>query len=589
VQAQAGRKIIAKRAEMTKQSIDVSILIITYNQRKYIRKAVESVLAQKTNFRWEVLIGDDASTDGTREILYEYQKDERVMIFDRKENIGATRNLYDLQKRAQGKYLAYLEGDDYWCDDTKLQSQVDFLKSHSEYIACTHPSRLVDDKGRMLQNQYLEWISPKKNFTIRDFRGIILPGHMSSLVHRNIFYNSKESYEEIITMDPLIGDRSLCLLLVAQGNVRQLDAVMSCYRYVHKDDEENATEVVYARNHNHTLDDYIYTCKLEDYARNKLQVDGGFMHHKKELFVSAVYNRMVNPSEENKMLVKKMLSEEKCMSYILYFPIGTVIKIIKRTKNRLRRKAVDGGGEKLVKNIAMIIAGGVGARMRQDVPKQFLSVNDKPIIVYTLEAFQRHPEIDVIAVVCLEGWERTLEAYANQFNIDKLKHIIAGGENGQASIRNGVYELEKYYHGDDLVLVHDAIRPMVSEEIISDCIHKTLEYGSGIASIPCAEAMVVTATGTEAAEVYDRNHLKRTQTPQGFPIQRLADAHREALKRGITNSVASVTLMLELGQEVKLSLGSEKNLKLTTVEDIDIFKALLLSKRSEWLKDGRNL
>jgi 2-C-methyl-D-erythritol 4-phosphate cytidylyltransferase len=223
--------------------------------------------------------------------------------------------------------------------------------------------------------------------------------------------------------------------------------------------------------------------------------------------------------------------------------------------------------------------------MHQDIPKQFLTVNDKPIIVYTLEAFQRHPEIDVIAAVCLEGWERTLEAYARQFDIDKLKHIVTGGENGQASIRNGVWELEKHYGKDALVLVHDAIRPMVSGEIISDCIHKTLEYGSGIAAIPCAEAMVVTATGADASEVYDRDHLKRTQTPQGFPLQRLADAHREALKRGITNSVASVTLMLELGQEVKLSLGSEKNLKLTTVEDIDIFKALLLSKRSEWLKD----
>lgn len=223
--------------------------------------------------------------------------------------------------------------------------------------------------------------------------------------------------------------------------------------------------------------------------------------------------------------------------------------------------------------------------MLQDVPKQFLSVNDKPIIVYTMEAFQRHPEIDVIAVVCLEGWERTLEAYARQFNISKLKHIIPGGENGQSSIRNGVFELERHYQKDDLVLVHDAIRPMVSEEIISDCIHKTLEYGSGIASIPCAEAMVVTKTGTQATELYERDHLKRTQTPQGFPLRRLCDAHREALERGITNSVASVTLMLELGQEVKLSLGSEKNLKLTTVEDIDIFKALLLSRRADWLKN----
>lgn len=235
-------------------------------------------------------------------------------------------------------------------------------------------------------------------------------------------------------------------------------------------------------------------------------------------------------------------------------------------------------------NIALIIAGGSGERMQQDIPKQFLTVHDKPVIIYTLEAFQRHPEIDIIAVVCLEGWEKTLKAYAKQFNIEKLKHVIRGGENGQASIRNGVFELEKYYGKEDLVLVHDAIRPMVSEEIISDCIHKTLAYGSGIASIPCAEAMVVTETGTQAEEVYERTRLKRAQTPQGFPLQRLGEAHREALKRGITNSVASVTLMLELGQTVELSLGSEKNLKLTTVEDIDILKALLLSKRENWLK-----
>lgn len=230
-------------------------------------------------------------------------------------------------------------------------------------------------------------------------------------------------------------------------------------------------------------------------------------------------------------------------------------------------------------NIALIIAGGLGERMQQDIPKQFLTVHDKPVIIYTLEAFQRHPEIDIIAVVCLEGWEKTLKAYAKQFNIGKLEHVIPGGENGQASIRNGIFKLEKHYKDKDLVLVHDAIRPMVSEEIISDCIHKTMEYGSGIASIPCAEAMVVTETGYESSQVYERNHLKRTQTPQGFSLQRLGDAHREALRRGITSSVASVTLMLELGQNVELSLGSEKNLKLTTLEDIDIFKALLSSKQ----------
>lgn len=124
-------------------------------------------------------------------------------------------------------------------------------------------------------------------------------------------------------------------------------------------------------------------------------------------------------------------------------------------------------------NIAVIIAGGSGQRMHQNIPKQFLTVNEKPVIIYTLQAFQNHPDIDVIAVVCIAGWEHVLQAYADQFDITKLKYIIPGGKNGQDSIRNGVYELEKHYSANDIVLIHDAIRPMVSNEIISDCIVKT--------------------------------------------------------------------------------------------------------------------
>ena len=235
-------------------------------------------------------------------------------------------------------------------------------------------------------------------------------------------------------------------------------------------------------------------------------------------------------------------------------------------------------------NIALIIAGGSGARMHQSIPKQFLTVEERPVIVYTLEAFQRHAGIDAIAVVCIEGWENVLWAYASQFNITKLKHVIPGGKNGQDSIRNGVYELEKHYSSDDVVLIHDAIRPMVSEEVISDCIVKTRENGCAIAVIPCAEAMVITQDSETSTECYPRDNLKRTQTPQGFTIGKICDLHRRALEVGITNSVASVTLMVEMGETVHFSAGSEKNIKLTTVEDIDIFKALLRVKRSDWLK-----
>lgn len=235
-------------------------------------------------------------------------------------------------------------------------------------------------------------------------------------------------------------------------------------------------------------------------------------------------------------------------------------------------------------NIALIIAGGSGNRMHQDIPKQFLTVNERPVIVYTLEAFQDHPEIDAIAVVCIEGWEQVLWAYAKQFNITKLKYVVPGGKNGQDSIRNGVYELEKHYDADDVVLIHDAIRPMVSVEIISDCISKTKKYGNAITVIPCAEAMMQTEDGKVSTGSYPRDNLKRTQTPQGFKIGKICDLHRRALEAGITNSVASCTLMIEMGEQVHFSVGSEKNIKLTTVEDIDIFKALLAARRSDWLK-----
>ena len=235
-------------------------------------------------------------------------------------------------------------------------------------------------------------------------------------------------------------------------------------------------------------------------------------------------------------------------------------------------------------NIALLIAGGSGQRMHQNIPKQFLTVEERPVIIYTLEAFQNHSDIDVIAVVCIEGWETVLQAYANQFNITKLKHIIPGGKNGQDSIRNGVYELEKHYSRDDIVLIHDAIRPMVSQEIISDCILKTAHYGRALSVIPCAEPMVVTNDELSSEESYPRDSLKRTQTPQGFTIGKICDLHRRALEAGITNSVASVTLMIEMGEKVYFSAGSEKNIKHTTIDDIDIFKALLNLKRPSWIK-----
>lgn len=226
-------------------------------------------------------------------------------------------------------------------------------------------------------------------------------------------------------------------------------------------------------------------------------------------------------------------------------------------------------------NIAIIIAGGSGQRMQQEVPKQFLNVNDKPIIVYTMNAFQTHPDIDEIGVVCLEGWHDILKAYARQFKMDKLKWVVPGGENGQSSIRNGIYEAERRYSSEDIVLIHDAIRPMVSHEIISDCVVQCKANGSAISAIPCNTAVLrINSEGT-STQVVPREQLAMTQTPQAFSLGKIAAAHRKALTLGITNSVASCTLMAELGEIVHFSIGSETNIKLTTQDDLKIFRALL--------------
>ena len=235
-------------------------------------------------------------------------------------------------------------------------------------------------------------------------------------------------------------------------------------------------------------------------------------------------------------------------------------------------------------NIALIIAGGVGNRMNQDIPKQFINVYDKPVILYTLEAFQKHPDIDGIEVVCLDGWHDILSAYAKQFHISKLESIASGGKNGQDSIRNGLEDISKRYAGDDdIVLIHDAIRPMVSQDVISDNIRCCREHGNAITVVPCTAAMLKTYDSVSAEEQVARDNLKITQTPQSFFLKDIMETHREALEKGITNSVASCTLYIELGKKLYMSKGSEKNLKLTTVEDIEIFKAVLVSKKDEWM------
>ncbi|WP_150269422.1 IspD/TarI family cytidylyltransferase [Paenibacillus tepidiphilus] len=235
-------------------------------------------------------------------------------------------------------------------------------------------------------------------------------------------------------------------------------------------------------------------------------------------------------------------------------------------------------------NTALIIAGGSGQRMKQDIPKQFLNVYDKPVIIYTLEAFEKHPDIDSIAVVCLEGWEEILRAYSKQFNITKLKWIVKGGENGQQSIKNGLDILKQHIDEDNIILIHDGNRALVSLDIISDSIVTCRKYGNAVTAIPCTEVILKSTNNIASKEAIPREELMRTQTPQVFKLSELILAHEEAGKRGINNSLATCSLMVELGKEVYFSSGSEKNIKITRTEDIEIFKSILISTKDTWLK-----
>lgn len=239
-------------------------------------------------------------------------------------------------------------------------------------------------------------------------------------------------------------------------------------------------------------------------------------------------------------------------------------------------------------NIAIIIAGGSGHRMGQDIPKQFINVYDKPIIIYTLESFQKHQMVDEIEVVCIEGWEQILWAYAKQFGIDKLRWIVPGGNSGQESIRNGVYNLQGKCKNGDIVIIHDGVRPLVDGEILTDVIRTAQKYGNGVTSRPVNEQvfLVNEKDDTTSSAYIQREKLRIVATPQAYEFSNLFARYKEAFEKGIGihGSSYTNTMMVELGETLHLASGSDRNIKLTTKDNLEIFKATLTAEQDSWLK-----
>ena len=199
-------------------------------------------------------------------------------------------------------------------------------------------------------------------------------------------------------------------------------------------------------------------------------------------------------------------------------------------------------------NYALIIAGGSGNRMGQDIPKQFINVYDKPVLIYTLESFQRHPMVDAIDVVCLDGWHDVLRAYANQFNITKLQDVVSGGKSAQ----------------------------------------KACQYGNGVTSLPYNEQIFIVNPDDETTtrEYIPRETLRRVSTPQAYQFGRLDSAYHEAFEKeiGIYGSAYTNTMMVELGETLHFAAGSDKNIKLTTKDDLEMFKGYMKMDKDTWLK-----
>lgn len=232
-------------------------------------------------------------------------------------------------------------------------------------------------------------------------------------------------------------------------------------------------------------------------------------------------------------------------------------------------------------NVAVVIAGGTGSRMHMEIPKQFININEKPVIIYTLEGFEKHPEIDAIEVVCLDGWRETLARYAAQYGITKLRWIVPGGATGQESIRNGVDHLKDALGPEDIVIIHDGIRPMVDSSVLSDVIRVCMKHGNAVTATPFTEQIFRAEDASTTREYIPRDSVRKVATPQAYRYGILRAAYRRAFAEGIGihGSSYTNTMMVDLGHTLYFAAGSDKNIKLTTKDDLDLFRAYLRMER----------
>lgn len=214
-----------------------------------------------------------------------------------------------------------------------------------------------------------------------------------------------------------------------------------------------------------------------------------------------------------------------------------------------------------------------------EIPKQFVKVYDKPVLLYTLESFQKHDMVDSIVCVCIEGWIEELQRYVDFYGISKLKLVVPGGSTGQESIRNGVYAISDFADENDNVIIHDGIRPMVDDHVLTDVLNVCSERGNAVTSLPYNEQIFLVAEDdpSTTTQYIPRETLRRVSTPQAYKLGKLVWAYKKAFAEeiGIYGSSYTNTMMVELGERLNFAAGSDKNIKLTTQDDLELFKGYL--------------
>lgn len=236
-------------------------------------------------------------------------------------------------------------------------------------------------------------------------------------------------------------------------------------------------------------------------------------------------------------------------------------------------------------NIAVILAGGVGSRVGENVPKQFIEICGKPILAYTVEKFQNHPQIDAIEIVCIESYLSYMEEMKQKYGLDKIRWIAKGGASFQESVLNGISNLRDKIQGDDIVLVHFGASPFVGEEIITDAIRVCKEKGNAISTTSFYLLSGIKDDETKSSTWIDRDTIACMNSPHAFRYSYIDNLYKKAIETGAIDEVEphTTTLMQYMGETVYFSYGTQTNIKITTKEDLDLFEGyvLLQQKRKE--------